>query len=497
MAISKSLSRVLRVQPQRIVTSNRGEILPNGDEIFQLSHTGEQIISMWVWLVDVFPLPISADKEQVIANLAKGLERALADHPELTGTMHFDNEAKRIIIKRSPDSSTALHINDATIPTDEVPSYKWFHEEDYPVHRLQVPHLIPAEAQALPMPVAKDVDTPGPVVAAVQATFIEGGVIIGTAISHQVSDGLGVDAFNATWAAYAKEATTGIPANLDPEIPPTTHFRAAVKPSAEEWEKLKGKHPSMVYHKEPPAPPPADFVPPVVTTRVFHFSKEKLAQLKAECSVGLPAGGVDFISTYDAVAALWWRVQLRARQPWLQYGDDAPTRAIHAVNMRRRGETPVSSRFIGASVALPHSDALTVGQVLRGDLKTTLPLLARTVRGVTNQVTPEYIKGQMEWAAGSPDQRWSELALPWVRGHDCMGLGWHDMKPYTTHDYGFGLPTGFRWPQMAFESFFFMLPSRNPEEGFEITFSVEEGCFPRVAADEELLAYCEQKGLGS
>ncbi|KAK6199709.1 hypothetical protein LQW54_009963 [Pestalotiopsis sp. IQ-011] len=253
----------------------------------------------------------------------------------------------------------------------------------------------------------------------------------------------------------------------------------------------------MVYHTEPPAPPPADFVPPVVTTRVFHFSKEKLAKLKAECSVGLPAGGVDFISTYDAVAALWWRVQLRARQPWLQYGDDEATRAIHAVNMRRRGETPVSSRFIGASVALPHSDALTVGQVLRGDLKTTLPLLARTVRGVTNQVTPAYIKGQMDWAAGSPDQRWSELGLPWVRGHNCMGLGWHDMKPYTTHDYGFGLPTSFRWPQMAFESFFFMLPSRNPEEGFEITFSVEESCFPRVAADEELSAYCEQKGLGS
>lgn len=505
MATPDTLSRVIRVKPENVATVNRGEMLPNGDEIFQLSDTGHQQQSMWVWLVDVFELPPSTDREQVVANLVKGLERALGDHPELTGTMHFDNEAKRIMIKRPQDSSTALHIKDATKITDEkdkIPSYAWFHEQDYPVHRLEVGQLIAPEASSLPMVVAQDVDTPGPVVAAFQATFIEGGVIMGSAISHQVSDGLGVDAFCTTWAAYSKEATTGQPANLAVEIPPQNLFTAAVKPSSEEWNKLQGKYPSLKYNTAPPPAPPADFVPPVVTTRVFHFPRSKLAKLKAECSAGLPADGVKFISSYDAVAALWWRAMLRARQPYVNHSDDTKTSAVHAVNLRKRVESPISSRFIGSSVALPYSDTLTVGEVL-GPRETALPKLARLVRGITAQVTPDYIKYQVAWAAGGPDLRWNQLDLPWVRGTDCMGLGWHDMQPYISHDYGFGLPTGFRWPQMAFESFFFMLPSRannkgaGPDEGFEVTFSVEESCFPSVAADEELLAYCEQRGLGS
>ncbi|KAF3016779.1 hypothetical protein E8E14_007895 [Neopestalotiopsis sp. 37M] len=482
------------------------QIFPNGDEIFQLSDTGAQILSMYVWLVDVFELSKSINRENIIANLTKGLERALGDHPELMGTMHFDNVSKRIIIKKTEEATAALHIKDATRVTEEedrIPSYAWLHEHDYPVHRLEIAQVIPAEAAALPMIVAKDLDTPGPVVAAFQATFIEGGVIIGTAISHQVSDGLGVDAFNNTWAAYSKEATTGQPANLDPEIPSFNMFTAARKPGPEEWESLRGKFPTMKYNLEPFPAPPADFVPPVVTTRVFHFPKSKLEKLKAECSVGLPAEGINFVSSYDAVAALWWRVQLRARQPWLKFDNEAVTHAIHSVNMRMRGDEPISRRFIGASVAIPWSEPLTVGQVLQGPRETTLPLLARTVRSVTRQVTPAFIREQMAWGAGYPDQRWTELDLPWVRGHNCMGIGWHAMNPYTAHDYGFGPPTGFRWPQMAFESFFFMMPSRagtkgaRPDEGMEVTFSAEESCFPRIEADEELLAYCEQRGIGS
>lgn len=501
MATPEVLSKILHVKPLHIRTRNRGKFLPNGDEIFQLSDTGHQQTSIWIWLVDVFELPDSVDRTQVINNLTKGLESALGDYPELTGTMHFDNENKRIVIKKTPEAFTELHIKDAS-EEDAIPSYAWFHEHDYPVHRLEVAHLIPPSAAALPMFIAKDLETPGPVAAAFQATFIEGGVIIGSAISHQVCDGLGVDAFCTTWAAYSKAATTGEPAGLRPDIPPQDLFTAASKPTPEEWEKLRGRFPALQYHTAPPPPPPAGFMPPGVTTRVFHFPRSKLARLKAECSVGLPSGGIEFISSYDAIAALWWRVMLRARQPYVGYKDEATTRAVHAVNMRGRGEEPISDRFIGCSVAFPFSDALTVGCVL-GPRETTLPMLARMVRGATAQVTPDYIRGQVNWAAGSPDLRWNLLNLSWIRGSDCMGLGWHDMKPYTSHDYGFGLPSGFRWPQMALEGFFFMLPSRagnkgaHADEGFEVMFCVEESCFPRVEADEELLAYCEQRGLGA
>ncbi|KAJ6500785.1 transferase family-domain-containing protein [Mycena sanguinolenta] len=494
-------TKVLRIKPQNVTTSNRGQKKANGDEIFQVSDTGHQIVHSWVWLVDVFELPDTADREQVTANLVKGLERAMGDHPELMGTMHYDNEAKRIVVKVPEGGSVALHVEDATAAEDQIPSFAWYDEHDYPVHRLELAHLIPAEAAALPMPVAAaDLDTPGPVVAAFQVTFIKGGVIISVAIAHKVSDGLGCDAFMITWAAYSKAAKTGEAARLDADIPPHDLFTAATKPTLDEWEALRGKYPTMKYNTAPPPPPPADLVPPVVKTRIFHFPRSKLAALKAECSVGLPAG--EFISTYDSVAALWWRAMLRAKQPLLKYDDSQPTHAIQAVNMRKRAGKAISSRYIGCSVALPHSDEVTVGQAL-GPRAQALPLLAQTIRGATNQVTPEYIDGQMKWAAGGPDLRYNELNMPWVFARDCMSFSWYDMNPYTSHDFGFGLPSGFRWPQMGLESFLFLLPSRatvkgkGPDEGLEVTLGMEESCFPRLEKDEELLAFCEQRGLGS
>ncbi|KAK8070229.1 hypothetical protein PG994_006845 [Apiospora phragmitis] len=491
-------SRVVHVKPQQVTTSNRGKMQDNGDEIFQVSDTGHQIISMWVKLVDIFELPEGTDPDQIVANLAKGLEKALGDHPELTGTMHFDNAAKRIVIKRAEGASVALHVKDARNAEDQIPSYAWYHEQDYPVHRLEIAQLIPDEAAGHPMHVAQDLEIPGPVVAAFQATFIKGGVIIASAISHQVCDGLGWDAFNTTWAAYAKAATMGRPAALDPHIPPHDYFMTKTTPTPAKWEALRGKYPTMKYNTAPP--PPTDLVMPEVKTRVFHFPRSKLAKLKAECNKGLPAGA--YVSSYDAVAALWWRAMLRSKRPLLNFGDDDDSKCVHAVNLRERADPPVPSRFIGTSVALPWSETVKIKQAL-GPKEEALPLLARTVRGNTTCVTPGYIEGQMQWARGGPDLRYNELDMPWILGRDCMGFGWHDMTPYRTHDYGFGAPTGFRWPQMGFESFFFMLPSRagvkgkGPDEGIEVTFGIEKSCFPRLERDEELLAYCEQRGLGS
>lgn len=264
--------KVIHVIPRDITTSNRGQIQDNGDEIFQVSDTGHQIISIWVWMVYVFELSETADQDRIVDNLCRGLECALGDHPELTGTMHYDNETKRIIIKRSKGASVALHVKNATAAEDQIPSFAWYDAHDYPVHRLEIAQLVPAEANSLPMVIAKNIDTPGPVVAAFQATFIKGGVIIASAISHQVSDGLGCDAFNTTWAAYSKAAATGERAHLDPDIPPHNLFTASCKPTPEDWESLRSKYPVMKYNTAPPLPPPADFVPPVVKTRIVRLN---------------------------------------------------------------------------------------------------------------------------------------------------------------------------------------------------------------------------------
>lgn len=89
--------------------------------------------------------------------------------------------------------------------------------------------------------------------------------------------------------------------------------------------------------------------------------------------------------------------------------------------------------------------------------------------------------------------------MHWFLGLDCMVFSWHDMKSYHNHDFGFGPPAALRWPSPQFEGFCFVLPTRiakgNDDEGWEVCLGLEESCYPRFEADEELLRFGEQRGV--
>lgn len=202
--------------------------------------------------------------------------------------------------------------------------------------------------------------------------------------------------------------------------------------------------------------------------------------------------------------ALLWRAVVRAKLPLLKPAGTAPSKAIHAVNSRGRTDPPISGRYISSAVTLPQSEVLTVADVMADG---ALPLLARTVRGATNSITPAYVSSLVSWAGGCNDLRWTELDMHWVLGLDCMAFDWHTMKSYHTHDYGFGKPKALRWPHPQFEGFFFVLPTRkgvrvgrgdevDADEGIEVCLGLEESCYPRFETDEELLRYAEPRGLG-
>ncbi|TLD22391.1 hypothetical protein PspLS_08122 [Pyricularia sp. CBS 133598] len=103
-------------------------------------------------------------------------------------------------------------------------------------------------------------------------------------------------------------------------------------------------------------------------------------------------------------------------------------------------------------------------------------LLAAVVRANTAAVTPEYYRGQMQWAAGAPDMRFNDLNMPRVNGKTCMGFAWHNMQPYEKHNFGVGLPMGFRWPRWGHDA----ARERTgemvlyPDEGLEVSFGMEE-----------------------
>lgn len=509
-----STSREVRVQPFNPYPNGEGD---NGDGVFELSELGAIEPKLYVHMIEIFSLPPDANREKIFSSLNEGLSRTLSEYPVLTGTLHFDNEARRIVAKKVPDSSVALHVKEPGPGGEiDIEPFAFLDKHDFPVHLLDGAKVLPPNVVGVfPVP-GQDVSTEGPPICAFQVTFIRGGVILALAVTHQVCDGPGCEALLKSWARNSNAVSKGTAdATVRPK-PTSTQAgrslrRAQGEPtSREERERLGDKFPTFKARDGPPAPPPADFKMPVVKTRVWHVPKSNLQKLKALCSAPLPAdspyaatamGGQAWVSTYDAVLALLWRTIVHAKQPLLNPAPTAPSRAIHAVNARPRADPPMPADYIGVAVTLPQSPALTVADVLSPpSLEAALPLLARTVRAATGQVTAAYVAGLERWARSCDDLRWVELDMHWVLGLDCMAFDWHTMRSYEEHDYGFGRPAALRWPCPQFEGFFFTLPTRttrgNDDEGMEIMLGLEESCYARFERDEELLRFAEQRGTG-
>lgn len=401
-------SREIRVQPVR-----RGPGYSiNEDVITRLSDLDLLMPKLYVHMIEVFSLPPGTDKEQIVSNLTRGLSLTLGDYPVLAGTLHFDNDTKRILVKTGHDASAGLYVRGIDGHDDVgVDSFSNLDKHDFSTHLFDPAKVLPATfVGTFPVP-SSDISTEGPPVCGFQVTFIEGGLVLGLAMTHQVCDGPGCEGVLASWARHSAAISRGDADGASPtgEFPSRDILTYVGEPiSREAWEDLGAKFPSNKTREAPPAPPPADFKMPVVKSRVWHFPKSKLAELKTMCAKDCKTG-TGYISTYDALLAVLWRALVRAKQPLVQPAPDAPSRTVHAVNARGRTRPEIPSAYIGVGVTMPQSEALTVADVLGGDLEATLPLLAHAVRATTSQVTPEYVDDLVRFAANAPDLRWTEL----------------------------------------------------------------------------------------
>lgn len=526
-------SHGIRVQP--CGTNTISSLISNEkDVVFQLSDLDHLMPKIYVHLVEIFRLPADTNKAFVLDILTNSLSRALADHPILTGTVHLDNEAKRIVVKKRPDSSVGLFVKGqaSQSPTEDdtntsLPSFTQMEQEDFPGHWLKADKVLPAPFQDLVANPADDLATDGPEVCAIQVTFIEGGLILGLAIHHHLCDGNGLEAFLDNWSRHAMAESKRLVSNeaaLATITPPmTTHAdfgREAVlttgnkttQPKEQEaWRALENKFPMYTVHPRPPSPPPADFKMPIITSRIWHFPRSKLQKLKDLCSSSSSDSTKNcHISSYDVILALIWRVFLRAKQPLLQADPTTPTRVVYPVNARGRSSPAVPEGYIGSGVCMRQpSQPFTISDVLQGTLEelsgsnsavATLALLARTVRALTNSVTPEYISDVVSFVGNAPDRRWIEFNIEWVLGLDCLSTSWHNMKSYETHDFGFGTPAALRFPDPKFEGFVFVYPTRRDkkdsiDEGLEVSLILEESCYERLEQDRELALFAERRGL--
>ncbi|ESW08695.1 hypothetical protein PHAVU_009G066600 [Phaseolus vulgaris] len=210
----------------------------------------------------------------------------------------------------------------------------------------------------------------------IQVTELVDGVFIGCSMNHAIADGTSYWNFFNTWSRI---------------------FQAHVQAQGHEYE-VSTSH-QLIHNRWFPndCSPPINlpfkhhdefitrFEAPFLRERVFHFSADSIAKLKAKANSEC---NTTKISSFQSLSALVWRCITRARSP--RY--DQRTSCKLATNNRSRME-PLPEEYFGNSIHLVSAET-TTGELLENGLGWAAWKLHLTVANHNETVVLQFLK---EW----------------------------------------------------------------------------------------------------
>ncbi|KAF3341506.1 acetyltransferase [Carex littledalei] len=193
----------------------------------------------------------------------------------------------------------------------------------------------------------------------VQVTDLSDGVFVGCALNVMVADGTSIWHFWNSWAEIARAKVAGIEYVLSR---PVVHEKFFFDVFGDPPIKLPISSPTQFIER---------LVSPPIRERLFHFSPESIATLKAranqECAEGT-------ISSFQALASVVWRSITRARH----MPPDAQTTFQLAIQNRSRLQPPLSPYYFGSSIYVTKAVA-GVSEILDHDLGWAALLVNRAI----------------------------------------------------------------------------------------------------------------------
>ncbi|BAT77856.1 hypothetical protein LR48_Vigan09g015500 [Vigna angularis] len=183
----------------------------------------------------------------------------------------------------------------------------------------------------------------------VKITELLDGVFIGCSMNHAIGDGTSYWNFFNTWSeifqAHAQGHEYGVPISRHP-----IHNRW-FPDGCDPLINLPFKHHDQFIRR---------FETPQLRERIFHFSAESIAKLKARAN---SESKTPKISSFQSLSAHVWRCITRARQ----LPHDEVTSCKLAMNNRARMEPPLPHEYFGNCISVV-SAGTTVGELLENDL---------------------------------------------------------------------------------------------------------------------------------
>ncbi|KAK7352429.1 hypothetical protein VNO80_17851 [Phaseolus coccineus] len=214
----------------------------------------------------------------------------------------------------------------------------------------------------------------------IQVTELVDGVFIGCSMNHSVGDGTSYWNFFNTWSQIFQAQSQAESHEYDV---PISH-----QPLLNRWFPNKCSPPISLPFKHHDEFIGRSEETPLPRERIFHFSAESIATLKAKAN---SESNTTRISSFQSLSALVWRSITRARSP----PSDQKTICRLAADNRSRMEPPLPEEYFGNCIHAVSAET-TTGELLENGLGWAAWKLHMAVTNLNDRVVLEFLEGWLE-----------------------------------------------------------------------------------------------------
>ncbi|PSS06902.1 hypothetical protein M430DRAFT_54198 [Amorphotheca resinae ATCC 22711] len=427
-----------------------------------------------------FPLAENYNLDEVARVLKDSLAATQKRLPVLACEAVPDTEAKQAGVLRLQESEVGdIKVVDMRAPEAFPMTYQQLREKRFPLEAFEADVFCrrpvwPSPGDRLP-------------ITAVQANFIQGGLILNWCIFHMIGDGKTFQKMLEIWAEECRRAQ-GLEITSPVHLPDELFDRSRVMQGSGRNKGRIEDHPEYVLLPFTPTGAPPKMLSPTHRARVFYFSPATLAQLKKDASPAnakMPASDVPWISTNDALSALLWRAVMAAQFP-LDELEGNPTSVFNiAVDGRRRADPPLPEDTMGCFLEYV-APSMGIRTMLT---EASLADIAVEIRRNVAKANQNYTDDIVTLLDSIPDHnRLVPTAFLDVPGHNCVLTSWVNFDLYTIdwgHMFG-GAVEAVRAPNVGIINGCQVVLPAVPESrggGFELLVGVEESAIHRLEMD--------------
>ncbi|KAJ3700022.1 hypothetical protein LUZ61_003727 [Rhynchospora tenuis] len=318
----------------------------------------------------LFKHPPDLSVEQIIERLRNSLEEAL---------FHFYPLSGRLRVVTCEGGGVTCHVEVGTEGEGEGPEF---------VHAVAdgigIADVVAADGQDLPeflkeffpLDLAINYDGCTNPLLAIQLTELIDGFFIGCAFNHTIGDGTSFWHFFNAWAEISRC------------IAVRKEVVLSRLPVHDKWFIGGYGEPPIKLPHSSPVEFVVRFSPPPLRERMFHFSIESLAKLKARANLECGKGT---ISTFQALSALMWRCITRARGS----PPEQKTSCRLAIQNRARLHPPLSPNYFGNSLYATGTTT-TVEDLLNNNLGWAAWLVHEVVSNHTDSAIRDVVHTYMK-----------------------------------------------------------------------------------------------------